>query len=592
MTINERINSLRSLMIEKNLDAYIIPSTDPHISEYVTPKWQSRSWISGFTGSAGTIVITRDHAGLWTDGRYFLQASEQLSGSEINLHKLGMSGVKDYPDWLASTLPKNSKVGFDSWVFPLNIAQKLKEKFALKGIKINGDHDLIAPIWENRPELPTKEFFDQPIKYAGKSRKEKIDEIREGLKNKGATHTLICTLDDIGWALNIRGYDVDYNPVVISYLLITPDSASLFIDNQKIPSELKSEFENDGITFKTYHDILESIKLCDNDSIFLIDPARTNYKLYDEINRDHIVVLAQNISTDLKARKNEIEISGMRSAMERDCAGLVEFVYWLENSFGSEEIDELKAMEKLRECRSKQDLFYGESFNTIAGYAGNGAIIHYSANESTNKVIGSDNFFLLDSGGQYFDGTTDITRIFHLGNPSEEEKSDYTLVLKGMIQLTLQKFPENTRGSQLDILARQYLWNEEKNYQHGTGHGVGCFMNVHEGPQNIRTEENPTTLKTGMILSNEPGIYRANKHGVRLENLILVKDYKKSDFGKFLEFETLTLFPFEKKCINKDLLTDLEVNWLNDYHQMVYDRCSELLDDNKREWLKYKCSAL
>ena len=445
---------------------------------------------------------------------------------------------------------------------------------------------------EDRPELPTKEFFDQPIKYAGKSRKEKIDEIREGLKDKGASHTLVCTLDDIGWTLNIRGYDVDYNPVVISYLLISSDSTDLFIDSKKIPSELKSQMESEGIAFKDYEDVLESVKLCDHDSVFLIDPARTNYRLYDEINRDHVVVLGQNVSTDLKARKNETELSGMRSAMERDCAALVNFNYWLETSFGKEEIDELICMQKLADFRSEQDLFYGESFNTIAGYAGNGAVIHYASNEKTNKKIGDENFFLLDSGGQYFDGTTDITRVFHLGEPNQDEKRDYTLVLKGMIQVTLQKFPINTRGSQLDILARQYLWNELKNYQHGTGHGVGCFMNVHEGPQNIRTEENPTVLKTGMILSNEPGIYRANQHGVRLENLISVKDYKESEFGKFLEFETLTLFPFEKKCIDKNLLNEDEIDWLNNYHQMVFDRCENLLSNEKREWLKNKCLAL
>ena len=588
MTVNEKLQELRKSMKNVGVDAYIIPSTDPHISEYVADHWQARTWISGFDGSAGTVVVTHDHAGLWTDGRYFLQANEQLSDSEFELHKQGVPGAVDFPDWLNQKFSKASKIGFDSWVFPIALANKLKSKFELKGIEIVGDHDLIAEVWKNRIPLPNKEAFAQNVKYAGKSRKDKIDEIRQGLNKLGASKTLICSLDDIGWLLNIRGYDVAYNPVVISYVFISNEKTILFIDESKLNDSLKNDLVSSGIEIKNYDDIKHIDMEFNSDDLVLLDPLRANHKLFEMIHKKSRIVLSENISTGLKALKNETELSGIRNAMIRDCQSMAKFGVWLENN----STDELGAMKRLRECREEGDLFYGESFNTIAGYAGNGAIIHYGSNESTNKEIKDETFFLLDSGGQYYDGTTDITRMFHLGEASEQEKLDYTMVLKGMIQLSVQKFPENTRGSQLDILARQFLWNNGINYQHGTGHGVGCFMNVHEGPQNIRMDENATTLKPGMILSNEPGCYRAGKYGIRIENLVAVKEIEETEFGKYLGFETLTLFPIETKTIEKSIMTNEEINWLNDYHKMVYDRCSEGLEENVKTWLADKCKAI
>jgi Xaa-Pro aminopeptidase len=597
MNVGQKLSTLRKLMSERNLDAFIIPSTDPHISEYVTPHWQSRMWFSGFTGSVATVVITKNHAGLWTDGRYFTQALEQLDGTEIKLHKIGIVGAVDYPEWLSKNLSKNSRLGFDGKVFPVNLVQKLEKVLNNTNndanVELVSKFDLISEIWnDERENLPDDKIFIHPVEKAGESRTSKINKIRTSLKEKNLSHTLLCSLDDVCWTMNIRGYDVPFNPVAISYVLISLNSVELFVDSMKIPEDVRSELENDNIILREYSDISSAINNLSGLGIY-IDSARTNFWLYDLIPNEMKIENGINFSTRLKAVKNDTEASGMRKAMERDCVALVDFAFWLENSFGSVETTELKAMKKLRETREDQDLFYGESFGTIAGYGSNGAIIHYGSTEETNKTILGDTFFLLDSGGQYFDGTTDITRMFHLGTPSDTEKRDYTLVLKGMIALSLQKFPEGTRGSQLDSLARQFLWNESRNYAHGTGHGVGAFMNVHEGPQNIRTDENMTKLESGMIVSNEPGFYRVGEYGIRIENLVLIREENKSEFGNFLEFETLTLFPIETKCIDFSVFTDQEKDWLNKYHTQVWDRCNALIkDDLKREWLKEKCRAI
>lgn len=592
MKLEEKLSSIRSLMKKHSLDAYIIPSTDPHISEYVPDRWKSREWISGFTGSVATFVITANESGLWTDGRYFLQAEHKLKGSEIKLHKLGVIGYDDFPEWLNKNLKDGSTVGFDGWVLSVAGAQKLEKIFERKNIKINSALDLIEELWEDRPSLPSGEIFDQPVNFAGKSRLDKITEIRDGLSSNNCDSTLICSLDDICWTLNIRGRDVAYNPVAISYLFINRNSVKLFIEKTKVPFDLAKELENDGIDLVEYSEISQIDNKVGSSECVLIDPNRTNYSVYNLIKSIASVELAQNISTGLKAVKNETEISGMREAMRKDLVALINFNYWLETAVKNGEADELNSAAKLREFRAEQKLFFGESFNSIAGVAGNGAIIHYGSTPETNRKITSDTYFLLDSGGQYYDGTTDITRVFHFGKPTAQEKRDYTLVLKGMISLTLQKFPQGTRGGQLDVLARSAIWNEMINYAHGTGHGVGCFMNVHEGPQNIRTEINPTVLKEGMILSNEPGIYRTNEYGIRLENIILVKNVASNEFGDFMNFETLTLFPFDLNCIEKSLLSKDELNWLNDYHKSVYESAENYIDNDKKQWLKEKTRAI
>lgn len=593
MTTNEKIELLRSEMKNKGLDAYIIPSTDPHISEYVPEHWSSRSYMSGFTGSAGTLVVTQKSAGLWTDGRYFLQADEQLSKTVIDLHKMGNAGVLDYPNWLCTKLNEGETVGFDGNVFQINLAEALNAKLSSFGIKMNSQHDLIKEVWKDRPGLPKNLIFEHSIEYSGESTKSKLERIRAELSKHNANTTILSALDDICWAFNIRGNDVKFNPVCLAFAIISDKSATLYIYPEKVPSHINENLTSLGVQLKNYDDFLKDIALIQKSKIY-IDKQRTNYKILETINKaENQLAFGLSIATNLKSRKNKIEISNIKNVMVRDGVAMANFQYWLEKSFEKgEELDELKAMAKLRSCRAAQDKFYGESFNTIAGFAGNGAIIHYGADEKSNKKIDDSTYFLLDSGGQYLDGTTDITRPFHLGQPTNEEKIDYTNVLKGMIDLNLAKFPKGTRGSQLDILARKALWDRYENYKHGTGHGVGSFMNVHEGPQNIRTEENPTQLEIGMICSNEPGIYRPNKWGIRIENLIVVAEDTTSEFDIFYKFENLTLYHIETKCVIKDLLTTKQLNWLNNYNQEVYEKVSPFLNEEMKSWLKDKTRAI
>jgi Xaa-Pro aminopeptidase len=592
MNIKERIDALRSEMRNHGLKAYIIPSTDPHISEYVADCWTSRQWISGFTGSAGTVVITDTEAGLWTDSRYFLQAEQQLAGSDINLHKLGLPETLDFPEWLKANLKSGDVLGFDANVFTVALAQKLEQMLKMKGVSINSQYDLIDKIWKDRPEVPRNEIFEHDIAYAGKTRTEKINSIREKLKSLEADCHIVATLDDINWIFNIRGRDVTYNPVAVCYAYISQNEAELYIYENKVPDSLAEELKNEGITIRNYEDIISRASGLEDGLKVLIDSNKMNLAVYNAIPKHCSIINASNISTLLKACKNDTEIQGMKNAMRRDAVAMVNFIYWLENTVGKEKITEISAMDKLRQLRSEIPLYFGESFGTIAGYKGNGAIVHYSATPETAAEIKPDGFFLLDSGGQYFDGTTDITRMFHLSEPNEQEKIDYTLVLKGHINLTTAQFPLKTRGSQLDILARKNLWDRACNYLHGTGHGVGCFMNVHEGPQNIRMEENSTTLEPGMIVSNEPGLYRAGKYGIRIENLVLVVNGDNSEFGQFLKFETLTLCPIDTKAIDKALLSEDEIQWLNDYHRRVYSEVADLLSEEKRRFLAEKTKAI
>lgn len=593
MNINERVAKLRATMIAKGLDAYIIPSTDPHISEYVAERWKAKTWISGFTGSVATFVVTKNHSGLWVDSRYWLQSEEELKGTEIEVFKLGKDDVPDFTNWIVNNLSAGNTVGYDGMCVPYGLDKQWRLLFNYWSIKVNSDYDLLDEIWEDRPAIPREKIFAQPIKYAGVSREDKLANVRNQMAKKGVDTHIIASLDDICWLFNIRGRDVAYNPVAYCYSIITKDKAELYIYNDNVESGLSEELHKSGIVIRNYDDIYSSVKNISANAKVYIDPARINAGLSSMIPSNCQIVEGMNFTTMMKAVKNNIELDGMRAAMQRDCIAMVKFQYWLENNLGKVEISELTTMDVLRGIRAESDMFFGESFGTIAGYKGNGAIVHYSSSTKTNVELHKDGFFLLDSGGQYYDGTTDITRMYYLGSqPTEEEMIDYTLVLKGHIDLNLAIFPTHTRGSQLDILARHGLWQRLQNYGHGTGHGVGCFMNVHEGPQNIRMEENPVTLVPGMIISNEPGMYRAGKFGIRIENLVNVIEAGASEFGKFYTFEVLTLCPIDKKPIKKDLLNDDEINWLNEYHQRVYNSVKDDLSQELRDWLADKTSPL
>lgn len=592
MKITQRIEKLREKMAELGITAYIIPSTDPHISEYVPQRWTSRTWISGFTGSAGTVVITDKIAGLWTDSRYFLQATHELEGSGIELFKVGLTGIEDYPDWIKSNLKSGDVLGFDGMVVQASFAKGIVAELKQNGVETSFGHDLIEQIWTDRPPIPENQIFVHELKYAGKSRVEKINDIRTKMKQKNVDTHFVATLDDLCWIFNIRGKDVAFNPVAVCYGIITLQKAQLYIYENKLDTSVRAELESDGVEICDYDDLITAVKRFDASSRVYVDPARVNYALYTAIPAECTKIEGMNFSTNMKAIKNNIEIQGVKNAMRRDAVAMCEFIYWFENTLGKEKISEVSASDKLRQIRSGKELFFGESFNTIAGYAGNGAIVHYGATAESDTEIKAEGFFLLDSGGQYFDGTTDITRVFCLSEPTEQMMIDYTLVLKGHINLSLAKYPTNTRGSQLDVLARIEMWNRAINYGHGTGHGVGCFMNVHEGPQNIRMNENPAVLESGMITSNEPGIYREGKYGIRIENLVLTVPFKETEFGKFLQFETLTLCPIDTRAINISMLTEDERHWLNEYHKFVYDEVSPLLDGELKNWLKEKTKSL
>lgn len=586
MTTNEKISALRKLMLKDNIKAYIIPSTDPHMSEYVAGFWESRKWISGFTGSAGTVVVTMNEAGLWTDGRYFLQAEQQLEGSEMKLFKQGMSGILEIDKWLSKNLKKGDIVGVDSITYSVSAFEDLKNTLDLSEIELDGSNDYIKSIWKDRPEMPSESAYILDEKYAGKSISDKINEIRNACSFNEVNSHLIATLDDVAWSLNIRGGDVNYNPVTIAYLLIEEKTSTLFIRRRKLDEKTKIILANNNIETKSYNALESYLKNNLIGTTCLIDPDRINQKVLGWINHKNNIVKATNPSTLFKATKNNIEVDNIRNAMRKDGIAMTKFLHWIENNVEKENITEITISEKLIELRKEQEGFVGESFSTIAGYRGNGAIIHYFATTATNKKLETSSFVLVDSGAQYFDGTTDLTRTIPLGPLTNEEKRDYTLVLKGHIQLALARFPEGTRGCQLDTLARQAMLREGINYHHGTGHGVGFFLNVHEGPHSIRPDENSFPLVESSIISNEPGLYRANKHGIRIENLVVTNKWKETEFGKFFEFETLTVCPIDTRPIVKELLLEEEKLWLNNYHKLVFEKISPSVEGDVLIWLK------
>lgn len=590
-TINNRIAALRAHIAQEQIQAFIIPSTDPHLSEYVAPHWQSREWISGFTGSAGTVVVTAKDAGLWTDSRYFLQAARQLEGTCITLYKEMLPETPNIPEFLSAHLQEGDCVGIDGKMFSAEEVEHLQKELKKSGICIKSIADPMQLLWTDRPAMPLAPAFVYDTKYAGMSFTEKLPAVRQAMEAAVADSLLLSALDEIAWLLNIRGNDVHCNPVVVSYLLIEKDKVNYFVQPQKVTPELAEYFSANGISVHPYEEIGDYLNSFNAHSI-LMNPAKTNYAIYSAIRPGCLIINGASPVALLKAIRNKQEIAGIHAAMQRDGVALVKFLKWLDEAVPAGKETEISVDKKLHTFRAAQPLYMGESFDTIAGYKEHGAIVHYEATPETDVTLKPEGFLLLDSGAQYLDGTTDITRTIALGPLTEEEKTDYTLILKGHIALAMAVFPEGTRGAQLDVLARMPIWKERMNYLHGTGHGVGHFLNVHEGPQSIRMNENPVALQPGMVTSNEPGVYKAGSHGIRTENLVLTVPAGEGMFGKYLKFETLTLCPICRKGIIKELLTAEEIGWLNDYHRTVYEKLSPDLNNDEKEWLKEACKAV
>ena len=600
MTVNQRLEALREVMKREHLAAFIFPSTDPHQGEYVPDHWKGREFISGFNGSAGTAVVTMTSAALWTDSRYFIAAEQQLKGTEFKLMKLKIEGTPTIAEWIGKECGAGSEVGVDGMV---NSANSVKELIAdlrrQEGITLRTNLDPLAQIWQNRPPIPENPVEVYSIKFAGESCRDKITRIRKALREKYADGMLMSALDDIAWTLNLRGTDVHCTPVFVSYLLISTKDVTLYINNVKLTPEVEAYLKAEGVAVKPYEDIAKGLKDYFEYNI-LLDPDEVNYTLYKQVSRE--IIEAESPVKRMKTIKNPTEIAGFKSAMLKDGIAMVKFLKWLSKELpapvgegpgvGSVSLTEISIDKKLTSLRAEQPDFRDISFDTIAGYQTHGAIVHYEATPETDIPLKPEGFLLLDSGAQYLDGTTDITRTIALGPLTEEQKKVYTLVLKGHIQIELCKFPSGASGTQIDILAREAMWREGLNYLHGTGHGVGTYLNVHEGPHQFRMEWKPAPLVAGMTITDEPGIYLEGKFGVRIENTLLITPYKETQFGKFLQFESLTLCPIDKTPIIKEMLLQEEVDWLNQYHQKVFDTLSPHLNDEETAWLREACAAI
>ena len=592
--IRNRLAAFRQEMKKRQLSAFIVPSTDPHSGEYVPEHWETRKWISGFTGSAGTAVITLSDAGLWTDSRYFIQAEEQLEGTGITLFKDRLPETPSIGEWLGSILKEGDKVGIDGWVNSHQEAQGLYNELKTYGLSLESmTEDIFTTLWEDRPSMPQTPVFILGEELTGASCTEKINRIREAISKNGASAIILSALDEIAWTLNLRGDDVHCNPVFISYLLISEEGYTLYILEEKITDEVRSYLKEHRVEIKTYPSLAEDIRTFKGKhrGVLQISPL-ANEALYNLSSTYADAIVAPSPVALMKAVKNEIEQAGFRKAMERDGVALVKFLRWLEEAVPAGGESELSVDKKLYEFRAEQANFKGISFDTIAGYKEHAAIVHYEATPETDIPLKPEGLLLLDSGAQYLDGTTDITRTLPLGPLTEEEKQDYTLVLKGHLQLQNAQFPAGTCGTQLDVLARSAMWKCGINYLHGTGHGIGHFLCVHEGPHQIRMNHMPTLLEPGMIVTDEPGIYKAGRHGIRIENTLLIVPAQETEFGKFYKFEPLTLCPIAKEAIAICLLNDEELAWLNEYHQMVYDRLHPYLNEEEQAWLKEATSSL
>lgn len=592
--IPERIAALREAMKQHKIDAYIIPTSDPHMSEYPADCWKYREWISGFTGSAGTVIITADKAGLWTDSRYFLQASTQLEGTGIELFKMMLPETPTIPAFLTHELKEGQTVGLNGETYSLADARSLEKALAEKEIKLNTNASLIDPIWKERPAIPEAPMFEMPIELSGKSTEDKLIDINKMLHKAGADCTILSALDEVAWTFNIRGTDVAYNPVVISYAFVSEKESVLFVNPKKIPAEIAEHLKKEGVTLADYGMLATFLSRLPERTRVFIDSKRTNVAIYNALPKSSILIEGISPANHLKSIKNEAEIKGFRNAVLKDGIAMTKFYFWLEKMLkAGEKVTELSAAAKLTALRSEQPQYVMDSFASISSYGPHGAVVHYSPTPETDTELKTDSLYLLDSGAQYLDGTTDITRTIALcDEPSEQMKKDFTRALKGTIGIAKCKFPAGIRGCLIDAFARKALWDAGINYLHGTCHGIGHCLNVHEGPQSIRMEENPVILEPGMVMSDEPAMYRPGEYGIRTENMILIREDSETEFGKFLGFETLTLCYIDTKLVIPSMLSVREHAWLNKYHQMVYDLVSPHLNEEEKAWLKEKTAEI
>lgn len=592
MTHIEKLHAIRSLMKEQNIDAYIIPSSDPHISEYLPEYYKCIAWTSGFTGSAGTLVITQKFAGLWTDSRYFVQANDQLANSGFELVKLKVQHMPEYVNWIADQFTTGGVIAFDGNLASIAVATAIQSTLSPIGFQINGHVDLLSPNWNNRPALPTESAYTLPISITGKSTADKLTLVREQLKQKRVTCHLISSLDDIAWLLNIRGTDVPCNPVTLSFVYIDAHQVTLFIDRAKLDTATVQELNGFGITLAAYTSLPQAIAAIPTGSSILLDPKRTCFATYDSIPKTVSIKEDMNPSTLLKSIKNEVEIAHERQAMINDGVAMTKFFKWIEENVATGTLTELNIADHLFGLRAAQPGFKDISFNTIAGYKDHGALPHYSADEKSSYDLKTEGLLLVDSGGQYETGTTDITRVVALGTPTQEEKDDYTIVLRGTIEGSMAIYTKGTRGYQIDAITRRPIWATLRNYGHGTGHGVGFFLNVHEGPHIFNPTPTDIAIEKGMITSIEPGLYREGKHGIRIENLVLAKDLDSNQFGDFMDFETLTICYIATNLVDKKWLEQTHIDWLNQYNEWVYTSLRDLISTDEALWLREKTKAI
>jgi len=590
MTTNEKISKLRNLMNEGKIDAYIVPSPDYHQSEYVAEHFKARHFMSGFTGYAGTLVVSADESVLWTDGRYFTQAEIQLTGSEVKLFKMNESGVPNILQYLRTKLQENACLAFDGRTIALGQGKDFENLLAEKKGSIKYNLDLVDRIWNDRPSLPCTSVFIHDLKYCGESCASKLSRLRDAMQKAGANKHILLTLDDIAWLLNIRGADVSFVPLTLCYAIISHNDVQLFIDEAKLSADVKAYLNEHNVKVNAYNEIYETVKTFSESDTVLLDPERINYSLYSNIAKSVPIIEAQNPTVMFKAVKNTTQIEHIKNTYVKESVAFTKFLYWVKTNIGKVPMTEISAAEQLINFRKEQEGYQGESFHPISGYAEHGAIIHYRATEETNKALQPENLYLIDSGGQYFDGTTDTTRTLVLGAIIADQKKHYTAVLKAAINLSMVKFLYGCKGSQIDMAARAPMWALALDYKHGTGHGIGQFLGVHEGPArivwNYPDPKNETVLEAGMLLSNEPGFYIKGEYGIRLENTILITKAEENEFGQFLCMDTITFIPFDRDAIDPSLLSPAEKEYLNAYHQKVYDRISPYLTSDEKNWLK------
>lgn len=586
--VNDKIKALRELMKKNGLTSYMEPTGDPHSSEYVADYYKGREFLTGFTGSAGVAIVTMDKAILWTDGRYFIQAEAQLKGSEFDLYKMNTKGYPSPTQWLEENLKEGDQLGINQLLVSAETLENLRNVLSKKGALLTPTKDLLDEIWLDRPSLPKKEIFKLEIKYTGKSVEDKLKEVREDLKKDEIDYFLLSSLDDIAWLFNIRGGDVTYTPVVMSYALVSQNTANLYIDKNKVSKTIEEDLKNQGVLIYNYEEIKDHVEKIKEDSTIILNKKRTNAWIYSAISNSIKVIDKPDITEGLKGKKNKTELENLKKAYIKDGVALTKFFYWIEDQIKKIEINELSAAEKLLELRQEQEGFIEPSFSTISAYGPNGAMMHYFASKDSFSILKERGFYLLDSGGQYFNGTTDITRTISLGMPTDEEKKDFTLALKGHINLISAKFLEGTSGHALDVLARHPLWQEGIDYKSGTGHGVGYLLGVHEGPHRIATLPNNVALEEGMVVTIEPGVYKEGKYGIRHENVVSVVEDLSNESGSFLSFDILSYCYFDLNSIERDILTNHEVKWINDYHERVFENLSPHLSDLEKAWLKDK----